>query len=687
MCYKTCVTVLSLSILLFSKLTHSDSFKACPSEAFLVQDTVARIYGVNLATGFYQELSNDMGTAGKINALGFSMHDNYLYGWGYEAKTLVRIDSEYKVHPIPLENLPGLDFYVGDVSLTENTYFMYRKGSQYGLYRVDLDEASESFAKVKRVSDGTGEDPTIFDIAFHPSNHYLYSVDNRGALVRIDPEDGRSDIISDVGQKGTFGAVYFDPDGFLYISRNSDGHIFRIDTNVENPLAEFFAFGPLSGNNDGARCALAPIISEESTIDFGDAPDSYGTSIEQNGARHEMSNSLFLGGVYGVDDGVDLITGFETGLDTLINVKPTGEGYISAWFDWNSDGTFDTNEIAIDSKYLEPGDRRLFVSVPIGAVEGTIWCRFRISSTEDMGPKGGVSDGEVEDFQVNVTTSGTSIVSYPSANNFVTLAYEDNWPALGDYDMNDVVVAFQTHQYINEQQEVIRYDIKGRLLAVGASYHNGFAVQLDNIASGNVDQLTMRYEINDEMQPGSALEENESADNAVIIVTNDLWSHVSATANCSFYRTQSGCTEHQTFEFSIAIPLIQAVSLAIAPKTVLNPFIFATPGTYHGDGFSAQPGRGLEVHLKNKKASARFNRSFVGMEDDESRPEDEKWFLNANNMPWAIELPTVWNHPQEHVDILDAYPEFPAFVESEGAQNTTWYTSSRAIDDRIISNN
>ncbi len=687
MCYKNVNKLLLTVILLIASKSQATPFESCPSEAFLVQDTVARIYGVNLATGFYEELSDSMGTSGKINAAGFNTYDNYLYGWGYEFQTVVRIDNAYQATPIQVTNLPGASFYVGDVSLSENAYYMYRKGGSYGLYRVALDEEADDFAVAERIVDGSALNLNIYDMAFHPQNGDFYSVDGGGNLIRVNSETGSSSVISNVDQQGTFGAVYFDLSGYLYISRNSDGYIFRIDTSEESPVAEFFAFGPSSGNNDGARCALAPIVSEDSTIDFGDAPESYGTSIENNGARHELSDDLFLGGAQSEDDGIDFVTGFESGLDTLINVNALGEGYLSAWVDWDQNGTFDSNEKVVDSRYLSSGPTRVLLEVPIDAVEGSTWCRFRYSSTEDIGPNGGVSDGEVEDHEIDVTSSGVSIVTYPSENNFVTLAYEDNWPALGDYDMNDVVLAFQTRQYVNELQQVIRYDIKGRVLAIGASYHNGFAVQLDNVPSGNVDELLMRYDINDQAQSTSALEQNDANDDAVIIVTQDLWDHVSAQNSCSYYRTQDGCEAEQRFEFSIAVPLIEPIAIENAPDTVLNPFIFATPGTYHGDGFDSHPGRGLEIHLKNKKASARFNTAFVGMADDESRPEDSKWFLNVNNMPWAIELPTLWNHPKERVDILDAYPEFPEFVESEGQQKTTWYTSSRAVNDRIISNN
>ena len=126
----------------------------------------------------------------------------------------------------------------------------------------------------------------------------------------------------------------FDVDENLYISRNSDGQVFRINTKESNPVADLFAYGPSSSNNDGARCALAPVIdTETATIDFGDAPASYGTLADDNGARHSTeNNAIFMGASVDAefdsfqfplsddetdgnndDDGVAFVTGIEVG--------------------------------------------------------------------------------------------------------------------------------------------------------------------------------------------------------------------------------------------------------------------------------------------------------------------------------------------------------------------------------------
>ncbi len=662
-------------------------FDSCPSEAFLVQDDTARIYGVNLATGYYEELSNSMGTSGKINGIGFSFHDDYIYGWGYEAQTIVRIGSDFQAAPLNLSNNPGTNFYVGDVSVEENAYYFYKRGSSYGLYKASLDESSPDYLLVNQIISGGTLNLRIFDFAFHPTDNDLYSVDSSGNLHRINANTGQPEALGNVGESGTFGAVYFDSLGNFYISRNSDGYIFRIDLSSASPTAEFFAFGPSSSNNDGARCALADIITEASTVDFGDAPDSYGTSLESNGARHEISEDLYLGeNTSGTDDGVNFVTGFETGYETLIQIIVTGEGVLNAWVDWDQNGTFDSNEQALVDQVVDGNEQRLLIDVPTDAPEGSTWARFRLSTQTGIGPTGGVQDGEVEDHPVIVSANALQIESYPSDGGFVTLAFEDNWPAKGDYDMNDVVIAYRTRRYIDEADLVHRFDIEGHLLGLGASYHNGFAVQLDDIPTQNVNANITRFEINGQQQNHHPIEDNPAQADAVVVITNDLWQSVNSTSGCAYYRTESGCEQTQDFRFKISVPLNPAISLASAPHSILNPFIFASPNTYHGEVFAEQPGRSLEIHLKNKRVTSRFNTSFWRLGDDASSPENNLRFLTENHMPWALEVPMLWSHPLERIDVINAYPQFLQFVESLGQENTTWYTKPNAQHHLIMDN-
>ena len=96
-----------------SQVSFADPFTACPTDAFLIQDKLATLYGVQLATGQYQLLSNTMGTTNKLNALAFNFHDQYLYAWSSEYSEPVRIDDTYQVTPLSTSGLPDTSFYVG----------------------------------------------------------------------------------------------------------------------------------------------------------------------------------------------------------------------------------------------------------------------------------------------------------------------------------------------------------------------------------------------------------------------------------------------------------------------------------------------------------------------------------------------------------------------------------------------
>ncbi len=681
------LSVLSLQVL-------SAPFNTCPSKAFLVQQSVAQMYGVNLVTGNYSLLSADLGTTDKINAFGFNFHDNYLYGWGYEWGTVVRIGSDYQAEPITIQNKPETNFYVGDVAVNENAYYMYKKGSTYGLYKIDLDESSVDYLVANRIVDGSALSLSIYDIAFHPTNSFAYSVDSSGGLYKVNVADGSSQFISNVGVSGTFGAVYFDVNGNFYISRNQDGQIFRIDLTDLSPTAELFAYGPSSSNNDGARCAIAPIVDDTvpADTDFGDAPDSYGTSLDNNGARHALS-SIYLGNIIDAEydayifplsdessandeDGVNFISGFEAGMDGLVQVTVTGSGYLNIWIDWDQNGEFDVSEQSVIDRWMETGTETLLLETPLDAESGTTWARVRYSSVSNVSSSGGVGDGEVEDYQVLVVNPGYSLIQ----NSPYFLSFEDKWPEKGDYDFNDVVIKLESSILITSDNMVKQLNLEGELKAMGASYHNGFAIQLHGISNADINQAMIRFDVNDKASEVDLLEQGTNY--SVLKISEDLWKEVKS-GGCWYYKTESGCSSPSLFKFSIKIPFSSEVALSSFPSAPFNPFIFAATGTFHGEIFSENPGRGLEIHLKNKPPTSLVNSAYFGLEDDDSDANAGFYYQTSNGLPWGVAISVGgaenWFHPLEWVDILRAYPQFENYANSGGSESQLWFKNNNAI--------
>ncbi|MAG75665.1 MAG: LruC domain-containing protein [Colwelliaceae bacterium] len=674
---------------------QAEAFTTCPSKAFLVQQSVAQLYGVNLVTGQYSLLASNLGTNNKINGVGFNFHDNYIYGWGYEWGTVVRIGNDYQAEPLYIDNNPNSNFYVGDVALSENSYYFYKKGM--GLFKVSLDESDSNYLKAETVN--TSLNLTIYDFAFHPDNGFAYSVDNKGVLRKIDMNAGTSESLGNVGQSGTFGAVYFDVDGNFYISRNKDGHIFIIDVEANSPSAELFAYGPSSGNNDGARCATAPIVdeSEPATVDYGDAPDSYRTSLSNNGARHSIGSN-YLGSKIDAeytantypssddltgsndDDGVAFITPLIAGMNSLIQVTTTGSGYVNIWVDFNQNGEFDELEKLVTDYYMSDESHVFMVDTPIDAVAGNTWSRVRLSMDPGIIAYGGVTDGEVEDYSVYITNPGYTLLKH----NTYYLAFEDNWPEMGDYDMNDVVVKQNSTLLLTQDNQVAQLELEGELKAYGAAYSNGFAIQIDDVLPSQVNSGLVKFEINGVVQSASVVE--SGTDELVLMISDDLSEYFVATGGCSYYNTQSGCASASRLKFTVKVPFITPIARSSFPEAPFNPFIFAEPATYHGETIH-QPGRAMEIHLKNKRPTSKMDTGYFGLGADRSDLGAGYTFQTEGGLPWALAINPgggkQWRHPLESTDLLQAYPMFKDFVETRGKSSADWYSESRATSQNI----
>ncbi len=682
--------------LLLASNVSAGPFEECPTKAFLTQGAIASTYAVNLVTGDYQVVASNMGVNKAVNGLGFNSNDNFMYGWSYAHGKPARIHGDFVVEALPVENIDPGNFYVGDVSIVDNTYYVYRRGSTTGLYGISLDPSHNDYHKMIKIIDGSQLNLKIADMAIHPFSNMAYAVDSGGNLFEIDLSTGNASNLANVNQKGTFGAAYFDPDGNLYIGRNSDGSVFRIKIDEGQYEAEFFAKGPSSSINDGSRCALAPVLDLSNTnLDFGDAPDSYSTSLANNGARHGLSeqNDYYLGnyvdgesdaslhplsddtnGINEDDDGVQFATNIVESSKAIAKVTAQGDGYLSAWIDLNQDGVFDSNEQVGQDIPLTTGNQFVYLDIPAGVKDGETWARFRYSSTTGLQAIGGAPDGEVEDYRVNVQEADAVVSTYPSTNGWTSVAFEDNWPHEGDYDMNDLVVHMRTEVW-RKTSGITNVAMKGEISAVGAAYHNGFAVRLPGVKRDQVDAENIQFSINGSEASFQPLETGR--DEAIFILAYNLWDYVASGNFCKYYRTEPGCGSDIQMNFSVQIPMKQPVDVDL--KGVFDPFLFATPGAWHGGHFVTAPGRGYEIHLKNYAPTEAFDIAlFDQAGDDTTNPANNHYFQTDQGLPWALEIGTKWTHPQEYNDISHAYPLFAQWTQSNGAINGDWYLPSNA---------
>lgn len=693
-----CGFKLSISFLLFVSgfTAAAEPFSTCPSQAFLFQQNPVQIYGVDLLTGQFELLQGDSGMPGNINGVGFNFDDRLLYGFNTTTYAVVQLDKHLKAQALPVTGLPAnTTFYVGDVS--QNYYWLYRKN--VGLYKINLDESSDTYLQAQQIINAdTGL--TLTDFAFHPDNHGLYAVDNRSGLVyKISTQTGKSELLGDSGVTGTFGAGYFDVDGNYYISRNSDGKIFRID--LSNPdtndvTAVYFAQGPFSSQNDGARCAYAPIVSAD--IDWGDAPDSYGTSLLNNGPRHRISENLRLGNeltdgelqaeiypnaddfqLYDDEDGVRWANEWVAGLHQILTIEVVGNGYVHAWADWNRDGMFQIeSETLMKNYWLTDGEHEIPVIVPEDAVPGESWLRIRISEQKNLSPTGGATVGEVEDHRLVIIQQAISTRYYPNKNGWVTLAFEDRWPSEGDYDFNDAVLAYQIKEtWLGENLN--RVDISIKVSALGGSYRSGFSVNFPTVSrSALAGAIAFK---NHKTQPAFS-GDLIHAGSPILQLSPDLMQLI--PLSCQYFNTSENCKSDQTEPLTVSLVLNDPSAVSQWPEFPYDPFITGVNDTWRGQWLAPLEKSRVEIHLADHANTAQGYGDIWQTDADDSQPLLNRYYKTRNNLPWALLITDQWQHPKEGVSLIEAYPNFKNWAESNGEEALNWSQAENSIAEKLF---
>ena len=106
------------------------------------------------------------------------------------------------------------------------------------------------------------------------------------------------------------------------------------------------------------------------------------------------------------EDGVTISALIAGATATVDATEGTGSnGFVSAWIDFDGNGTFDDPaERIIDNGFVPGGTTETFTfTVPASAVADSTYARFRIvTETTGPGPTGLWPNGEVEDYAVTI---------------------------------------------------------------------------------------------------------------------------------------------------------------------------------------------------------------------------------------------------------------------------------------------
>ncbi len=272
---------------------------------------------------------------------------------------------------------------------------------------------------------------------------------------------------------------------------------------------------------------------------------------------------------------------------------------------------------------------------------------------------------------------------YPGSSTWGTLAYEDLWPALGDYDLNDVVVRYRSREILNPARAVTALEMDLRLDARGGSLRNGFAVSLPGVPAANVASVVLTKDGVPVPETTVVLVEGATGEQGGVVfeIFDDASTLMPAdnAPACSLggYRnTGRNCPvrEHVNYKLQVSF----SAAMASFPSPPYDAFIFNSNGT--------NLAKGTEVHLPGRQPTSRADVWLMGTRDDRTVLNTPNTYKSANGLPWALDIPAEWAYPYEFLDVVNAYPNIVFWAQSGGASNKNWYELSPSLVSKTFRN-
>lgn len=271
-------------------------------------------------------------------------------------------------------------------------------------------------------------------------------------------------------------------------------------------------------------------------------------------------------------------------------------------------------------------------------------------------------DDEFDNYPLNPSLAYDSY--YPSQESYSTIAFEDNWPKTGDYDLNDLVVGSQYHFLLNASNQVAEMQAKYVVQAAGASFKNGFGVQLpvpaDMVKFVKGQRLKNGYiEL-----AGNGVEAGQKQ--AVLIPFDSYDNVIDNYAGAYFVNTKLEMPKVTGDTVDVQLGLTQPVGLEKFNVALFNPFLISDKR------------RGYEVHLPGYQPTDKADVKLFRTDDDVTNLAKGITYVSNSNWPWAISFPGTFLYPVEGAKVSDAYPHFLEWAKSGGVIYNDWFSNYSA---------
>ncbi len=232
-----------------------------------------------------------------------------------------------------------------------------------------------------------------------------------------------------------------------------------------------------------------------------------------------------------------------------------------------------------------------------------------------------------------------------------TVMFEDNWPAQGDLDFNDVVVGYNyvLKSHLGTVRKMtIYYDV----IAVGGTLDSGLALKLP-VARTSVASITRSI--------NGATATNITPNNdtqLTMVVSNNLRDVLGGTAGP--INAKPDRPRKNGARIVLEIVFATPVTLGTAPAPY-DLFIFRTNDATH------------EIHRPEYSGSIRMNTALFNTVDDASTPSRK--FIDHSGLPFALVTPDLVDYPGEEVEISTMMPKIIDFAGSGGVNGRDFYSN------------
>ncbi len=258
--------------------------------------------------------------------------------------------------------------------------------------------------------------------------------------------------------------------------------------------------------------------------------------------------------------------------------------------------------------------------------------------------------------------------AFPSKN-YGTLMFEDLWPSAGDYDFNDLVLNYKINTVTNASNEVVEVQYNFITKAIGGSYKNGFAFQLDGIPSDQIIKVGRTTAVGSLFSLTDNGTENKQEFANIPVYSNafDILTYSGGGIGVNINPEATYVTPVESkitivfMENGSAKPGYRPINIKAFDQSIFNPYI------------TVNLEREKEVHLADKKPSSLANKSYFATLDDNSDLSNNRFYKTKNNLPWALDVAIDLPYTKEGIDITKGHLKLASWAKSGGAIDQDWY--------------